>query len=295
MNKIFCAGLILFLFPAVCLAGSTAKKEVKRGNLLYNKGEFEEALKKYKQAIADSPDSDIVNFDLGAALYKTQSYQAAAGHFEKSLLTEDQSLEQKASYNTGNAEYKYGISKEDTDLAEAVNLLKQSLHHYQRAIELDPEDKDAKHNYEFVKKELERLQKKLKQQQQKQQEQQKQQQQKEEKEKEKRQESKSEKDQQKEEEKKEREKEGEKSSQQEQDEREQKKEEKPEQPEPKKDEQPEQQKKEKKQRAGVEPEGEMSENEASTLLENYRREEEPKGLYKEKIPTGGMPEVLKDW
>ncbi len=270
MRKIFCVTLILFLFPAVCLAGSRAKREVKKGNLLYNKGEFEEALKKYEQAIADSPDSDIVNFNLGTALYKTESYQAAAGHFERSLLTEDQSLEQKASYNTGNADYKYGISKEDADLAGAVGLLKQSLRRYQRAIELDPEDKDAKHNYEFVKKELERLQKKLEQQPKKQQEKQKQDP---EKQKEKKQEPESEKE------------------QQEQFESDQKEEEKPQQPEKEKPEQQE----EEEQKTGARPRGEMSEEEASTLLENYHREEEPKGLYKEKIPVRGMPEVLKDW
>ncbi len=288
MKKIFCATLILFLFPAVCLAGSRAKKEVKRGNLLYNKGKFEEALKKYEQAVADSPDLDITNFNLGAALYKTESYQAAARHFEKSLLTEDQSLEQKASYNTGNADYKYGISKEDTDLAGAVGLLKKSLRRYRRAIELDPEDKDAKHNYEFVKKELERLQKKLEQQPK---EQQKQEKQESEKQKEKKQEPETEKEQQE----KEREKEKEEASQQEQAEPDEKEEkEKTEQKEQEKAEQPEQQKEE-EQRSGVEPRGEMSEEEASTLLENYRREEEPKGLYKEKIPIRGMPEVLKDW
>ena len=275
MKKILSAILILFLFPAVCLAGSRAKKEVKRGNLLYNKGEFDEALKKYEEAVDDSPDLDIPNFNLGTALYKTESYQAAARHFEKSLLTEDQFLEQRASYNTGNADYKYGISKEDTDLAGAVGLLKKSLRRYQRAIELEPEDKDAKHNYEFVKKELERLQKKLQQQPK---EQQKQKKQDSEKQKEKKQEPESEKEQQE----KEKDKEKEESSQQ-QAEYEEEEEEKPEQQE------------EEEQRAGARPREEMSEEEASALLENYHREEEPKGLYKEKIPVRGMPEVLKDW
>ena len=271
MKKIFCAALILFLFPAVCLAASRAKKEVKRGNLLYNEGKFEEALKKYEEALKDSPDLDITNFNLGAALYKTGSYQAAATHFEKSLLTEDQSLEQKASYNSGGADYKYGISKEDTDLAGAVDLLKKSLRRYQRAIELGPEDKDAKHNYEFVKKELERLQKKLKQQPKEQQKKQKQDSQK----------QKEKEQQEKEKEQQEKEKDEEESSQQ------------PE-PEEKEEEKPEQQEEE-DQRSGARPREEMSEEEAAALLENYRREEEPKGLYKEKIPTRGMPEVLKDW
>ena len=39
----------------------------------------------------------------------------------------------------------------------------------------------------------------------------------------------------------------------------------------------------------------ISEEQALMLLESYHQEEEPKGLYKEKIQKGKMPETLKDW
>ena len=192
------------------------------------------------------------------------------GHFERSLLTEDQSLGQKASYNTGNAKYKYGISKEDTDLPAAVSLLKESLRHYQSALEAAPEDEDAKYNYQFVKKELERLQKKLKQQQ---------------------------KQQQKEQAEKEREKEKQQTQEEKgrQKQKEEKKEEKKSERAKQEAEQPQEAMAPRQAGEPVEPAGGMSEEEASMLLENYRQEEEPKGLYKEKIPTRGMPEVLRDW
>ena len=41
--------------------------------------------------------------------------------------------------------------------------------------------------------------------------------------------------------------------------------------------------------------GEMSQEEALMLLEGYRQEEEPQGLYQEKIPAGQLPEAEKDW
>jgi len=40
---------------------------------------------------------------------------------------------------------------------------------------------------------------------------------------------------------------------------------------------------------------EMTEKEASNLLENYTGEEEPSGLYRERGPRGWYPEVYKDW
>ena len=148
------------LGSSVSFAATLAKKEVKKGNVLYNKGKFEEALKEYEEAVLKSPDSDVVNFDLAAALYKTGDYEAALRHFEKSLVSEDEALEAAANYNLGNTEYKYGIAKENDALQEAISFLKRALGHFENAMLLDPEDEDAKYNHEFVKKELKRLQKK---------------------------------------------------------------------------------------------------------------------------------------
>jgi len=269
MKKLFLTLLILCIFTHPCSAASGAKKEVKEGNLLYNKEKFDEALEKYEDAFIKMPDSDVVNFDLGTALYKTEGYKTAAGHFEKALVSGDESLEQKASYNIGNAKYKYGIGKEEEDLKSAINLLEESLRHYERAMELDEKDEDAKHNYEFVKKELERLKKKQEQQPQQEQgknkekDEQKQDQQAGQKGKDKKKKKEPE------EEKKEQEQE-----QQDQEEQEQ--------------EQQDQQQQE-------QPLDEMTKEEAEMLLESYKHEEEPKGLYKKKKPTRGLPDVLKDW
>ncbi len=259
----------LNLYP--CWAQTPAKKAVKKGNLLYNEGSFEEALKNYEEAFVDIPESDIVNFNLGAALYKTEDYRAAIGHFEKSLVSEEESLEQKASYNIGNAKYKFGAGFEETDLAQAIDLLKEALRHYEHALVLEPEDKDAKYNYDFVKKELERLQKKLEQQTQAQ-----------------------------------KEKKDGGGQQQEGAEADGEEQKQAQQPESAKEEQkqtedvsPQEQKKLEEQAsgqtAGAEQPEEMSEEEAAMLLESYSQEEEPRGLYKEKAPTFGLPDVLKDW
>lgn len=259
--------LLIFLFCLIsspCLAAKGAKKSIREGNKLYTKGEFEQARESYTEALLLDPDSDIVNFNLGGALYKTEDYRGAINHFEQSLVSDEDALQQKASYNTANAKYKYGITKENTELEEAVALLKESLRHYERAIVLDSEDKDAKYNYEFVKKELERLEKKLEQQQQQKKQQQKRKSAKEQKER-KPQESK----------------EDEKSKEQEQ---------------PQQSQQPQEPEEEQTSQAQPkESSKRMSEEEARMLLESYNQDEEPRGLYKEKLPAFGLSEVAKDW
>jgi Ca-activated chloride channel family protein len=275
-------GLLIILIVSFsispCFADAQPKKGVKKGNILYNKGEFEKALRQYEEALIDSPDSDIVNYNLGTALYKTEDYEAALEHFEKSLVTDNQSLEQKASYNLGNAAYKYGITQKESDLQRAVSLLKKSLHHYEHALELDPEDDDAKYNYELVKKELERLEEKLKQQKQQ-----------------------TVMSQEKEDTRKE-----EKPQKQEAKEKQQKREQVVEEAEKSESEQKsdeqlqieqpsEKESEEEKQARQSESAEEMSEKEAKMLLDSYRQEEEPRVLFREKAPLRGLPEVLKDW
>ena len=290
MKTFFYTVIIISLLASPCYAGPQAKKQIKKGNVLYNNGEFSEALERYEEALLDAPDSDIVNFNLGTALYKVEDFTRATEHFQRSLVSDNESIEQKASYNLGNAKYKFGISKEETDLPGAVELLKQSLRHYEHAMEFDSEDEDAKHNYEFVQKELKRLEEKLQQQKEEQQNQQ-----------EKKDEEEKEEDSQ------------QQQGQQQQSQQDQSGDDSGEQQEPQQPEESDKeegesqdsqsQKEKEEQKEGASQQGaeqsqqtgEMSEEEAAMLLEGYRNEEEPRGLYKGRIPTQGMPKVLKDW
>ncbi len=151
--------LFVMIIPHEVLAASKAQY-IKEGNALYQKEQFDQALDHYTEALKSASESDIINFDLGTALYKKGDYPATINHLNKSLLTEDKGLKQKAHYNLGNAFYRTGQSQEKKDLSSAVSSLTQSLAHFEQAIQLDDKDEDAKFNYEFVKKELEQLKKK---------------------------------------------------------------------------------------------------------------------------------------
>jgi Ca-activated chloride channel family protein len=139
-----------------CFSAS-ASARVKKGNQLYYRGKFDRALKEYNQAGLDLPDSALINFDIGAALYKKGEYKKAIEVFTKALVTQDSRLEAKASYNIGNSNYRMGRLKINTDLQEAINLYRQALDYYKRAIELDQKNMDAKYNHEFVERELKGL------------------------------------------------------------------------------------------------------------------------------------------
>ena len=113
------------------------KEDVKNGNALYNKEKYSEAAKLYENAARLKPESSTANFNLADALYKERSYEKAISSCNKAIASQEADIVQKADYNIGNAEYRLG-NKE------------AALQFYKRAIDLDPGDRDAKFNYEFL-------------------------------------------------------------------------------------------------------------------------------------------------
>lgn len=266
---------ILLCRAPVALAADSATM-VRKGNKEYRQGQYREALDSYGAGLADEPDSDVLNFNAGAASYKVEEYPRSAQAFEKALLSGDRQNQAAARYNLGNAKFKMGMAQENTDVNKAVELVRQSLHHFRGAIEQDPSDADAKFNYELARQELKRLEEK-KQQQQNQQQDQKEQQEKQQDQKE-QQEKQEQQDQQN--------KENQQDQQQEKQDQNQQQNQEQNQPQNQKDEE-----------SGREQEGspqEMSPEEARRLLEGY---DEEKGLQyllddKKEHSEGS---VLKDW
>jgi Ca-activated chloride channel family protein len=132
---------------------------------LYHDGKFEDAYAKFQQTLKEHPQSraeDRLQFDSGAAAYKLKDYGKALEAFSQALLSRDQELQTKSHYNLGNTLYQHGETErsDDKKLADWTN----ALQHYEQTLKADPYDKDAKDNYEYVKKKIEELKNKKQQQ-----------------------------------------------------------------------------------------------------------------------------------
>ena len=112
-----------------------------------------------------------VTYNHGVTAYRSNDYAAAAATFEQSTAAPDQSLQEKALYNLGNAQYRLGQVVEPQSLEQAIPVFKKSLQAYERALATDPKDADAKFNHALVKKKIAELEKKQEQQRQQQQQQ----------------------------------------------------------------------------------------------------------------------------
>ena len=260
----------------------TSSQEVNRANKLFADEKYDEAIERYNKVLEKKPESDVMNFNAGSAYYKKSDFEKADKLLSKSLLTDDEELEQKAYYNMGNNKYRQAEAIESTDLEGAIPKYKEALGYYKRAIDLDEEDEDAKFNYEFVKRKLKELQQKKK---------------KEDRKKEKKREDKGE--------------EGKEGEEDRQDQQEQEKdkgkegEDKGEKGKEGEEDQQDQQEQEKDKggegdkrqipREQVAGEGQMTEKEAKMLLEGFRQEEESKGDALLLQRKGQVSDVIKDW
>jgi Ca-activated chloride channel family protein len=133
----------------------------------YQQGKFEDAYKEFQDTLKSHPQSraeDELQFDSGTAAYKLKDYNKALESFSQALLTPDTGLQNKGHYNLGNTLYQRGEMQKSDDkkLSDWTN----ALDHYEQSLKLDPQNKEAKDNYEYVKKKIDELKNKKEQQQQ---------------------------------------------------------------------------------------------------------------------------------
>lgn len=144
---------ILILILALAFFGpGDGKKKGRRANALYERDQFIEAAGLFRDGIFDiqengpgSVHAGLLN-NLGASLFRQGEYEQAAAAFSGSFRmspTVEESV--RANYNAGNA---LAMQQE----------LQGALDHYRSALLSDPDDENAKFNYEFVKRQLEERQ-----------------------------------------------------------------------------------------------------------------------------------------
>lgn len=123
----------------------TSQDTVKKGNEHFQAKRYQSALDAYRKVQVKNPDAPEVLYDLGTTLYKVDSFQESAQDLEAASKTaQDPLLKANAFYNHGNVQYRLG------NFEEAIDS-------YKKALELDPTDKDAKYNLEFLQKQKNKM------------------------------------------------------------------------------------------------------------------------------------------
>ena len=134
--------LYIFLF-LLTSAGAQAQQMperslVRKGTRQYNKGNYEQAISRYEQALQAVAGQFEATYDLGNALYKAERFDRAEQTMQQaaadSLRTNTERAE--AFYNLGNAQFKQ-------------QKYKEALESYKQSLRLNPSDMEAKYNYAY--------------------------------------------------------------------------------------------------------------------------------------------------
>jgi Ca-activated chloride channel homolog len=124
----------------------------------YQDGKFEDAYSHFQETLKAHPQSraeDKLQFDSGAAAYKLKDYNKALESFSQALLSRDTGLQSKSHYNLGNTLYQRGEAEKSDE--KKLSAWTNALDHYEQTLKAEPENKEAKENYEYVKKKIEEL------------------------------------------------------------------------------------------------------------------------------------------
>ena len=131
----------LLVLPAAflltfCLMTSADADET--GEELYRQGRYAEAEQQFLKQDMDNPLDAKFRYNRGCAAYGNEDFQGASAAFQSVLArSEDPDMKRRSVYNLGNAAFQ---SKQFDKAAAA----------YKRALTLDPNDADARHNLEMA-------------------------------------------------------------------------------------------------------------------------------------------------
>ena len=155
---IFCAALFGLFFAGRWT--DMVRSVPEQAEEAYKRKDYEQALELYQEALTHNPDSDTLAYNLGNTMYQLGRFEEAQKLYGRILENETPSLSADSYYNMGSTLYQMGRRTEDQE------SYKQSLEAYKQSILGNPEDKDAKYNYELVRRLIKEQESQQKQQQQ---------------------------------------------------------------------------------------------------------------------------------
>jgi Ca-activated chloride channel family protein len=158
-----CAGAA----SATCAFADTPGGLVSKGNRQYGKKDYSKALDLYDRASVKAPESAIIAFNKGDALYKKGDLEKAREQFQQAASkTKSLPFESKAWYNLGNCAFLEGGRQEDSDLQKALESYEESVKLYGTALQKDADNKQAAENLEIARLKIKDLLDRMKKQQQ---------------------------------------------------------------------------------------------------------------------------------
>ena len=134
------------------VAAAVYARPINDGNRLFADGDFQGALEKYEEARQSEPSNPILFYNMGTCLYKLGDYEKAQKELESATRMPESSLSSKAAFNLANTFYRMG--EKSSEPSERIAKWREAVGYLKKAIDLNPDFENAKRNVEIVQRKL---------------------------------------------------------------------------------------------------------------------------------------------
>ena len=146
-----------------CSPTAVFSAAVNEANRLVRNKKLDEALTIYSQLRLDQPEHALLNLNTGIAEFENGQFSAAKDSFTIASFSEDSKIAAKARYNLGNCFYAQALQSQSSDqnsppdMASAIESLQTAIQHYRRALRIQRDLPNARHNIELAVRLIDRL------------------------------------------------------------------------------------------------------------------------------------------
>ena len=142
-----------FLLICVCLLSvGLWARPINDGNKLFAKGDYAGALEKYMKARESEPANPLLFYNIGTCQYRLGNYEEAKKELESAVRMPDKNMAAKAAYNLANTHFRMG--EKAAEGSERIAAWRESVAYLKKAIDLDNDFENAKKNVEIVQRKL---------------------------------------------------------------------------------------------------------------------------------------------
>ena len=143
--RFFCS---LMMFMAVAVFA----RPINDGNKLYAAGDYAGALEKYMKAREAEPANPMLFYNIGTCQYKLGNFEEAKKELESAVRMPDKAMAAKAAYNLANTHFRMGEKAQEP--SARIAAWRESVAYLKKAIDLDNDFENAKKNVEIVQRKL---------------------------------------------------------------------------------------------------------------------------------------------
>ena len=127
-------------------------RPINDGNKLFAAGDYAGALEKYMKAREAEPANPLLFYNIGTCQYKLGNYEEAKKELESAVRMPDKNMAAKAAYNLANTHFRVGEKAQEP--SARIAAWRESVAYLKKAIDLDNDFENAKKNVEIVQRKL---------------------------------------------------------------------------------------------------------------------------------------------